>query len=164
MFVVGGIGTASSWFLMKPFGRRDIYIVGQIILCAIMLITAILGTVDRESQGAQWGIGALLIIFTFTVSRSTVVDSWTFADGPDSTTSPSAPSATRWSPRLDPLDCAPRPSSSHETCTTLEVLSSVSSTRTCSTPLPGIGVPSLVTSGPERELPSVIVTISQTQY
>lgn len=65
MFVVGGIGTVSSWFLMKPFGRRDIYIVGQTVLVVIMLITAILGTVDRESQGAQWGIGALLIIFTF---------------------------------------------------------------------------------------------------
>jgi SP family general alpha glucoside:H+ symporter-like MFS transporter len=65
MFVVGGVGTASSWFLMKPFGRRDIYLVGQCILVVIMLITAILGTVDRESQGAQWGIGALLIIFTF---------------------------------------------------------------------------------------------------
>ena len=65
MFVVGGVGTVSSWFLMKPFGRRDIYIVGQTILVVIMLITAILGTVDRESQGAQWGIGALLIIFTF---------------------------------------------------------------------------------------------------
>jgi hypothetical protein len=50
---------------MKPFGRRDIYLHGQATCCSIMMITAILGTVDRESQGAQWGIGALLIIFTF---------------------------------------------------------------------------------------------------
>lgn len=35
-----------------------------------MIITAILGTVDRESKGAQWGIGALLIIFTFTYDIS----------------------------------------------------------------------------------------------
>jgi hypothetical protein len=65
MFVVGGVGTASSWFLMKPFGRRDIYLYGQATCCSIMMITAILGTVNREPQGAQWGIGALLIIFTF---------------------------------------------------------------------------------------------------
>lgn len=65
MFVVGGIGTASSWLLMKPFGRRDIYLGGQALLSTIMIVTAILGTADRESTGAQWAIGALLIIFTF---------------------------------------------------------------------------------------------------
>ena len=65
MFVVGGVGTASSWFLMRPFGRRDLYLYGQGILVCIMLITAILGTVDRTSTGAQYGIGGLLILFTF---------------------------------------------------------------------------------------------------
>jgi len=65
MFVVGGVGTALSWFLMKRFGRRDLYLYGQAILVCIMLITAILGTVDRTSKGAQYGIGGLLILFTF---------------------------------------------------------------------------------------------------
>lgn len=65
MFAVGGIGTASSWFLMKPFGRRDLYLYGQCMLVGIMLITAILGTVDRTSKGAQYGIAGLLILFTF---------------------------------------------------------------------------------------------------
>jgi SP family general alpha glucoside:H+ symporter-like MFS transporter len=56
---------ASSWFLMKPFGRRDLYLYGQATLVLIMLITAVLGTIDRESKGAQYGIGGLLILFTF---------------------------------------------------------------------------------------------------
>jgi len=66
MFIVGGVGTASSWFLMKPFGRRDLYLWGQAILVCIMLITGILGAATKaDNSGAQWGIGALLIIFTF---------------------------------------------------------------------------------------------------
>ena len=64
MFVVGGVGTVSSWFLMKPFGRRDIYIYGQVILCLIMVLTGVLGTI-KATDSTRWAIGALLIIFTF---------------------------------------------------------------------------------------------------
>ena len=64
MYSVGFVGTASSWLLMKPFGRRDIYFWGQVALVTIMLITGILGTVDRQSEGALWGIGGLLIVFS----------------------------------------------------------------------------------------------------
>lgn len=65
MFVVGGIGTVSSWFLMKPFGRRTLYLYGEIILAGIMILTAVLGTV-HPTDSTRWAIGALLIIFTFT--------------------------------------------------------------------------------------------------
>jgi SP family general alpha glucoside:H+ symporter-like MFS transporter len=64
MFVVGGVGTVSSWFLMKPFGRRTLYLVGECILAGLMLITAILGTIHR-TEGTGLATGALLIIFTF---------------------------------------------------------------------------------------------------
>lgn len=66
MYAVGFIGTASSWILMKYFGRRDIYFWGQVVLVSIMLITGILGTVDRSSEPAQWAIGGLLIVFALT--------------------------------------------------------------------------------------------------
>jgi SP family general alpha glucoside:H+ symporter-like MFS transporter len=66
MYAVGFIGTASSWLLMNRFGRRDIYFWGQVVLVSFMLITGILGTVDRESTGAQWAIGGLLICFALT--------------------------------------------------------------------------------------------------
>lgn len=66
MYAVGFCGTASSWLLMKPFGRRDIYFWGQVVLISVMLITGILGTVDRTSTGAQWAIGGLLIVFSLT--------------------------------------------------------------------------------------------------
>jgi len=64
MFGVGGIGTISSWFLMKPFGRRDLYLWGQVVLVIIMLVTGILGTM-KQTESTGWAIGALLIIFTF---------------------------------------------------------------------------------------------------
>jgi len=65
MFVVGGVGTVSSWFLMKPFGRRDLYLYGQVVLFTLMILTGILGSVP-STNGSGLGIGALLIIFTFT--------------------------------------------------------------------------------------------------
>lgn len=65
MFVIGGIGTISSWFLMKPFGRRTLYLYGQYILFVLMVLTGILGTIPKsDAQG--YATGALLIIFTFT--------------------------------------------------------------------------------------------------
>lgn len=66
MYSIGFIGTASSWLLMKPFGRRDIYFYGQCVLVLVMLIVGILGTVDRSSEKAQWAIGGLLMVFSLT--------------------------------------------------------------------------------------------------
>jgi len=51
---------------MKHVGRRDIYFYGQVVLVSVMLITGILGTVDRDSSSAQWAIGGLLILFALT--------------------------------------------------------------------------------------------------
>lgn len=65
MFVIGGVGTVSSWFLMKPFGRRDLYLYGQIMLFTLMILTGILGTIPK-SDGQGYATGAILIIFTFT--------------------------------------------------------------------------------------------------
>lgn len=66
MYAVGFVGTASSWILMKHFGRRDIYVYGQVVLVSLMLIVGSLGAADRESENAQWAIGGLLIVFAAT--------------------------------------------------------------------------------------------------
>lgn len=62
MFVVGAVGTITSWFLMGFLGRRTLYIAGQALLFFIMLITGILGTVPSSSSTST-AVGALLIIF-----------------------------------------------------------------------------------------------------
>ena len=64
MFVVGGVGTVSSWFLMRPFGRRDIYLYGQVILVCIMILTGVRGTI-KATDATRNAIGGLLITFTF---------------------------------------------------------------------------------------------------
>ncbi len=64
MFAVGACGTMASWPLMQKAGRRTIYLYGQMALTSIMLITGILGVAASKKQGAEYAIGALLILFT----------------------------------------------------------------------------------------------------
>jgi hypothetical protein len=138
MFVVGGIGTVSSWFLMKPFGRRDLYIYGQAILVCIMLVTGILGAADRESTGAKYAIGGLLILFTFVYDITIGPVCYSLVAEIGSTRLRSKVSRTF----IHASDTDFRLSFWPETCTTSEVSSSVSSTLTCSTPLLGTWDPS----------------------
>ena len=65
-YALGAIGTMSSWFLMTRFGRRTLYLWGAIILFGLLLIIGFLGLVSRDNVGAQWAIGSMLLIFTFT--------------------------------------------------------------------------------------------------
>ncbi|CAO1633459.1 unnamed protein product [Parajaminaea phylloscopi] len=55
------IGTVSSWFLTKRFGRRAMYIWGCIFCCTHLVILGILGCFTSES--VSWATGALLITF-----------------------------------------------------------------------------------------------------
>lgn len=63
LYIVGAGGTILSWPLMKVVGRRTLYLWGQAALCAIMLITGVLGSTGMN-EGKSYAIGALLIIFT----------------------------------------------------------------------------------------------------
>ncbi|KAJ9119158.1 hypothetical protein QFC22_003650 [Naganishia vaughanmartiniae] len=65
MFAVGAIGTIGSWFIMKPFGRRTLFLYGQAICTFIMLLVGILGTATKKGGSGGWAIGGLLITFTF---------------------------------------------------------------------------------------------------
>lgn len=63
-FGLGAIGTICSWFIMIPFGRRTLYVGGLATLFVLVLIIGILGTLPA-STSLSWGIGSLLLIYTF---------------------------------------------------------------------------------------------------
>lgn len=64
-FCLGGVGTLFSWVLMGWFGRRTLYLWGQLAMMALLLVIGFLGIISRENVGAQWAIGSMLLIFTF---------------------------------------------------------------------------------------------------
>lgn len=72
MFVIGGIGTVSSWFVMQFAGRRTLYLWGEVALFVIMLVVGGLGFDKSGGTGKNYAIGALLIIFTG--SKYSIVD------------------------------------------------------------------------------------------
>lgn len=61
---MGFIGTVGSWFLMPHFGRRTLYLWGQIIMFVGLMVIGGLG-IPKLSNGTGWGIGALMLILTF---------------------------------------------------------------------------------------------------
>ncbi|KAK6438593.1 hypothetical protein LTR95_005197 [Oleoguttula sp. CCFEE 5521] len=65
VYGLGAVGTILSWFLMTKVGRRNIYLYGQVVLVCLLMIIGFLGIAPRTATGAQWAIGALLIIYTF---------------------------------------------------------------------------------------------------
>jgi len=65
-YAMGAVGTIGSWFLMGHVGRRKIYIAGLTIMLCLLLVIGGLGTISSDNQGASWGIGSLLLIYTFT--------------------------------------------------------------------------------------------------
>jgi SP family general alpha glucoside:H+ symporter-like MFS transporter len=60
----GAIGTIGSWFLMRVVGRRKLYFFGGCALLALLLIIGF--TSLSSSKGAEWAIGSMLLVFTFT--------------------------------------------------------------------------------------------------
>jgi SP family general alpha glucoside:H+ symporter-like MFS transporter len=62
---MGAVGTMSSWFLMSHAGRRTLYIYGTAFLATLLLIIGCLGTLSTDNTNAQWAIGVLLIVYTF---------------------------------------------------------------------------------------------------
>ncbi|KAI1487629.1 general substrate transporter [Biscogniauxia mediterranea] len=62
-YALGMVGTAGSWFLMSRVGRRTIHFSG---LCCQLLLLIIVGSLAfAGTNGSVWGIGAMLIVFTF---------------------------------------------------------------------------------------------------
>ncbi|RLV90777.1 Maltose permease MAL61 [Spathaspora sp. JA1] len=63
-YCLGIIGTFGSWFLSRKAGRFQIYFYGLCCMSAILLVVGGLGV--SGSKGASWGVGSMLLIYTFT--------------------------------------------------------------------------------------------------
>ncbi|KIV80693.1 hypothetical protein PV11_08177 [Exophiala sideris] len=61
---MGFCGTVLSWFLMPHFGRRTLYIWGQVGMFIILMVLGGLG-VPALSTSVGWASGALILILTF---------------------------------------------------------------------------------------------------
>ncbi|CAD0113351.1 unnamed protein product [Aureobasidium uvarum] len=70
---LGAVGTLLSWVLMTKFGRRTLYLWGQIAMVAILLIVGFLGVAPKNAEGPSWAIGAMILIYTFVYDMTTVV-------------------------------------------------------------------------------------------
>ncbi|EKD17541.1 uncharacterized protein L3040_006658 [Drepanopeziza brunnea f. sp. 'multigermtubi'] len=62
---MGAVGTILSWFLMQHVGRRKIYLYGLGGMFAILLTIGGLGFADPRNTRASWGVGSLLMVYTF---------------------------------------------------------------------------------------------------
>lgn len=63
---LGAIGTMGSWWLMGYAGRRTLYMYGTAILFILLMVIGFVSLAPRSNNGANWAIGSLLLIFTFT--------------------------------------------------------------------------------------------------
>lgn len=63
-YVMGAIGTLLSWWLMTYVGRRAIYFYGLLTMLCLLLVVGGLGTMP-PSAGPSWGIGSILLVYTF---------------------------------------------------------------------------------------------------
>jgi SP family general alpha glucoside:H+ symporter-like MFS transporter len=61
------LGTILSWWLITHFGRRTLYVTGQGILCATLLIIGIINC-SSSAQGAIWAEAGFCIFWLFTYS------------------------------------------------------------------------------------------------
>ncbi|ETN39736.1 uncharacterized protein HMPREF1541_05962 [Cyphellophora europaea CBS 101466] len=61
---MGFVGTVSSWFLMPHFGRRTLYLWGQVGMFVILVIIGGLG-IPKLGSSTGWATGALILILTF---------------------------------------------------------------------------------------------------
>ncbi|KAJ4309160.1 hypothetical protein N0V84_011666 [Fusarium piperis] len=65
-YAIGAVGTAFSWFLMGWFGRRTLYLYGQLFMSLFLLTIGCVAFAGRDNVAAQWAIGSLLLVYTFT--------------------------------------------------------------------------------------------------
>ncbi|RDW68766.1 uncharacterized protein DSM5745_08526 [Aspergillus mulundensis] len=78
------IGTILSWFLMKGFGRRSMYLGGIGMMCVYLFIIGILDLV-RDRSGVKWAQSSLCIIWLFTYSLTVGPLGWSIAPEVSST-------------------------------------------------------------------------------
>lgn len=63
---LGALGTLLSWFAMQFLGRRTLYFYGLCALFVFLVVIGGMGTISEDNESAQWAIGAMLLVYTFT--------------------------------------------------------------------------------------------------
>ncbi|CRK40195.1 hypothetical protein BN1708_008131 [Verticillium longisporum] len=72
-YALGAVGTLSSWFLMRWFGRRTLYLSGQLIMLVLLMTIGFASLASRDNASAQGAIGSLLLVYTLTYNCTTLL-------------------------------------------------------------------------------------------
>lgn len=64
LYAIGAVGTVSSWFLIGRFGRRTLYLWGQIGLMLVLLGIGFASLAGANNAPASWAIGSLVLVYT----------------------------------------------------------------------------------------------------
>jgi len=62
-YAIGGVGVFMAWILIQRVGRRTLYVYGDLAMVMLLCIIGGLGFIPAGNVGAQWGIGAMLLLF-----------------------------------------------------------------------------------------------------
>lgn len=71
------VGTIISWFMMRYFGRRLLYISGAGVMSICLFIIGVLTIPGRGNNSITWTQSSMCIIWLFTFSMSTGPIGWT---------------------------------------------------------------------------------------
>lgn len=69
-------GTVGSWFLMKRFGRRNMYLCGMASMLTCLMIIGFLG-IPRHANNAVWGQAAMCFLWLLSFSLTIGPVGWT---------------------------------------------------------------------------------------
>jgi SP family general alpha glucoside:H+ symporter-like MFS transporter len=63
-YVIGLIGTVSTWFLQLRYGRRTLYLAGIVLMTLLYLVGGFTSLAPKGDQGANWAAASLVIILS----------------------------------------------------------------------------------------------------
>lgn len=63
-YAIGACGTLASWALMSKFGRRSLYLNGQLIMCGMLIAIGCVSFAGTEHKSVSWAIGSMLLVYT----------------------------------------------------------------------------------------------------
>ncbi|KAE8363781.1 general substrate transporter [Aspergillus caelatus] len=69
-YALGAMGTFLSWFLMRQFGRRTLYLSGQVFMCILLFIIGCTSFAGHGNTAAQWTTGSMMLVYTFTYNST----------------------------------------------------------------------------------------------
>lgn len=64
MFALGILGNMAAWFLLRQFGRRTLYLAGEVGMIAILLLGGLVSVIPMNATVVYWILGSLLLVFT----------------------------------------------------------------------------------------------------